>query len=142
MKNNLFVGVDYIGDEDIRLNNDVKHKTKWDVWSDRIIRFFEKMGPLRSDIRHIEARYDKSITNFFVFFRFIYYLSLGAFLIFLYLCIKHITVYLSLDDNVYEICDSYYPCSFFYARFKSSMQLSYSMTLFLFILYGYGFCLY
>ena len=68
MKKNLYVGVDYIGDEDIRLNSDTKQKSKWEIIKERIKEFFERISPLRADINYIKARYDKSITNFFVFF--------------------------------------------------------------------------
>lgn len=120
MKKNLYVGVDYIGDEDIRLNSDVKHKTKFSILKEKITRHLERVSPLRSDLKYIEARYDKSIANFFVFFRFIYYLSLLTFLIFIYLCCNHVNLYVSKNKNIKYFCDSFYPCSFFYARFLSS----------------------
>eukprot|EP00347_Sterkiella_histriomuscorum_P015551 403356606 len=113
MKKNLYVGVDYIGDEDIRLNADVKHKSNWDRFQEKLWMLIEKFGPLRGDIRYIEARYDKQILNFFVFFRFIFYLSLVTFATFLYLCIKHIELYISKSSNVRQLCDEFYP---FYAR--------------------------
>ncbi|CDW77146.1 UNKNOWN [Stylonychia lemnae] len=142
MKKNLYVGVDYIGDEDIRLNSDVKHKSKWEIIKEKMSRFIERISPLRADIHYIEARYDKSITNFFVFFKFIYYMSILSFLIFIYLCSNHARVYLFQKSNLTQVCDQFYPCSLFYARFQSSQKLQYAMTLFIFIVVGYAGCIY
>lgn len=85
MKKNLFVGVDFIGDEEIRVNADVKKISKWATLKKKIGKFLNKLMFLNKDILYIEARYDKSITNFFVFFKFMVDFSILTFIGFLYL---------------------------------------------------------
>ena len=47
MKKNLYVGVDYIGDEVIGINNDVKHKSRWERFKERMWLILERISPLR-----------------------------------------------------------------------------------------------
>lgn len=142
MKKNFFVGVEFLGDEEIRISAKVKVRNKCQIYYDQILAFINKMTPLRKHISYVEARYDKSITTFFIFFRFLFNFSIITALGFLYLCIDHGINYARFDDHWKELCDSVYPCGFFYARFSSSSKLSYSVTMFTFSVVGYFICLY
>jgi hypothetical protein len=93
MKKNLFVGVDFIGDEEIRVNNDIKQRSRWDAFLEKFGSFLGKISLLGKDIKFIEARYDKAITNFFIFTRFIFTFNVITFFGFLYLLIYHVIDY-------------------------------------------------
>lgn len=53
MKKNLFVGVDFIGDEEIRVNTDQKKVSKWDAFTNRVAGVLNAMMLLNKDIIHI-----------------------------------------------------------------------------------------
>lgn len=95
------------------------------------------ISPLKQNVSSLKNRYDRSVTNFFSFFRFIFLLSFFMSLGFLYLCIVHIIDYISVGTNVSELCDTFYPCAFYYGRFNSDERLAYSLTLFLFALISF-----
>src|SRR4051812_33345176 len=90
MKKNLFVGVDFIGDEELRVNSNDKRKSRCDTFLSTLSDFFDRITPLRNEVNHIEARYDRSISNFFVFFRFLVKFNILTCMGFLYLVIYHI----------------------------------------------------
>ena len=55
----------------------------------------------------------------------------------LYLCISHIIKYISKGSNYKILCDTYYPCAFFYSHFPTSFGFAYSTTIFIFFLVGW-----
>jgi len=55
--------------------------------------FINSAFPLRYSVKYIEARYDKSITNFFIFFRFLVTLNIITLFGFLYLMLAHMIKY-------------------------------------------------
>lgn len=114
MKKNLYVGVDYIGDEEIRVGEDSRGMSKWEAFTIKISKCLNSLTLLNRDLIYIEARYDKTITNFFVFFKFIVDLNVLTCFGFLYLLIYHILKY---NSSFFELCDTFYPCAFFYSRF-------------------------
>jgi len=138
LKKNLFVGVDYIGEEEIRVKANVQKKTKWQKFKEKASKALEYITLLNRDVAYIEARYDKTITTFFLFFRFMVNFSLITALGFLYLVIAHSSTY---DGSFKEWCDGFYPCAAFYSRFSSDHKIAYALTLFLFVVVGYMLCI-
>jgi len=59
---------------------------------------------------------------------------------FLYLCIAHIIGYLAKGANYATLCDTYWPCAFFYSRFGTSFKLAYAATNLCFTVAGWFLC--
>lgn len=94
--------MDFIGDEEIRVNNnDFKAKTRCELFSEWVSKTMSKFSLLASNVKHIEARYDKSITNFFIFARFMFTFNLITCIGFSYLLINHLVNH---TTNYWEAC--------------------------------------
>lgn len=50
LKRNLFVGVDFIGDEEIRVNHELKARSKMQLILQKINQLIEYLTPLRVDV--------------------------------------------------------------------------------------------
>jgi hypothetical protein len=97
---------------------------------------YEKLSPLKGDLIFLNRVYEKQVYNFFSFFRFIFVFSLIMAGVFLYLTILHLANY--SGSNPSTLCDSYYPCSFFYSRFTATTFRSpYAFTFAIFAVLGY-----
>lgn len=74
-----------------------------------------------------------------MFLKFMVEFSILTLLGFLYLQIYHVVKY---TDSLTQICDNFYPCGFFFSHFTIHEKLGWSLTFFLFIIFGYAFCVY
>ena len=88
------------------------------------------MAPFRKDLKYIESRYDRAITNVFTFTRFLILFNTFTALVFLYIFIRHIYIQ---NDELGDFCDGFYPCGFFYSNFVAEEALSYTVSMLLFM---------
>lgn len=98
-----------------------------------------RWGPLSSKLTHIQRRFDRSIASYFIFFRFVFLLSLLQSAIFGYLLINHFIQATDYDSLcLFDVV----PCVILYNSFTKDEALGYSFTLLFFLAVGVVVCLY
>ena len=102
---------------------------------EKVNRFIEKISPLRSDVISIKAQYDKAVSGYFDFFRYLFISAVLTLFLFAGLLITHVLKY---DYNYTEFCSGVVstPCIFFYSHFDSNRAILYSGTLIGLIIFG------
>ena len=132
------MGVDFLGDIDIKFYEGQKQGC-WSLFQNRLAGFFDRITPLRSDLRQIRVKYDTSIYALFKFFRFLNSFSLFTFFLFLILNVTHLAWFqYSWSDQ----CAYYIPCVLFYSRYHSNYAVLYSFTFLIFAIVGLFLTLY
>jgi hypothetical protein len=61
---------------------------------------------------------------------------------FVYLCVIHIIDFISKGTNYKQMCDTFYPCGFFYSRFSQANKFAYAATMLLFAISSFFIILY
>jgi hypothetical protein len=108
----------------------INRNTCWGRFKYTLEKYYNFIVPLKSDIKFIFARYDRSVSGLFETFQYLMMLSLSLLLVGLYLLIIHIS-----NTNFSEgTCGSIFPCAFMFSRFKTDDKLAYSITVWMIII--------
>ena len=94
-----------------------------------LMRLWAQYSPLSNTVTTMQKRYDKAISSFFVFFRFLFLVSIVFAAIYAYLIIKHFILTSDFSSTcLYNIV----PCFLLYNSFSSEEQLAFVITLIVF----------
>ncbi len=120
-----------IADQDMLDENEFAVKvqgrrSRWQKVKIAIKAITKFLSPLKNDVAFIKTRYDRSVQNFFQFFRSIFLTSILVALGFIYLCISHLV---SSSSTLSSMTDTYYPNGFFFSHFGTKLALPYSVTM-------------
>lgn len=89
-----------------------------------IIAFVNKFIVLKGEMKRIEANYDKSISSYFSFFKFVVNLSIFILGVYSYLIVSHI---LNFNDSLVSLCNGTL-CFTLYYSFTTSEGFTYAFT--------------
>ncbi|CAG9331345.1 unnamed protein product [Blepharisma stoltei] len=125
MKRELMMGIALVeGDFADFLGKQESEKNCCDKFTDQIKSCFYKVVVLKGEMKRIEARYDKSISAYFSFYKFLVNSSIFILAIFMYLLISHILYY---NGNFLGTCGGG-PCFLLYSAFPTSEDISYCLS--------------
>jgi hypothetical protein len=135
--------LDFANNELRDLDEMVKNKGEgmgcWNKMVAAMSKMWLEWGPLNSTVGSIQKRYDQSVASYFVFFRFLFLLSMIFAGIYSYLLIVHI---INTKDYSTFCLYSFVPCFLLYSSFKTSEYLAFTITLISFLGIGFAYCLY
>ena len=79
-----------------------------------IIKFFNLIMPFKNDINYIKKKYNKTVLMTFKIYRFLFLMSLFAFIIYFILCFFHV---IKQRDSLSDLCKYGIPCFLLYTSF-------------------------
>lgn len=130
MKRELMMGIALVeGDFADLLGKQESEKNMCERIIDQMWQFLYRLVILKGDMKRIEARYDKSISSYFSFYKFLVNSSIFMLAIFSYLLVSHILFY---NGSLVSICTGG-PCFLLYFGFSTSEGFAYSMSIIAFI---------
>ena len=111
----------------------------WTKFVASMSNFWKEWGPLNSTVASITKRYDQSVASYFVFFRFLFLISMIFAAIYTYLLVSHIV---STEDYGKFCMFNFVPCFLLYNSFSQDDSLAFTITLICTLGFGFGYCLY
>ena len=93
----------------------------------------DKLVPLGNDVEHLKARYDYTISGFFVFFRFLVGFSMLTALVFAGLLIYHM---LTFEGSFTDTNGGFYPSFTLFSSFTAKYATTYAGTIQLFMIFA------
>jgi len=131
MKRELMLGIALVeGDFTDFLTKKAQQKSFWNRVVDSVLNFISKFTLLKGSLKRIEAQYDKSISGYFEFSKFLVNASVFILLLYLYLIVSHLVNY---TGSYFAIC-GVSPCWLTYSSFTTDEAFGYSLTLIGFVL--------
>lgn len=125
MQQELMMGINLVGGEVADLvGRQVVQKNFFQKFLESLWNFLSKFIVLKSDIKTIEFRYDKSISAYFGFYKFVVNLSILILGIYSYQLVSHI---LSYNESLIETCQGTL-CFTLYYSFTTDEDFVYSIT--------------
>lgn len=125
-KRDLLTGIALVdGDVADFLGREDREKNILEKISDAVIRILNKFVILKQDLKHVESRYDKSISAYFAFTKYLVNASMAIFAIYAYLLVSHV---ISKSDILTDICAGS-PCWTLYYSFDTDEDFPYSISL-------------
>jgi len=126
IKKEIMLGADYLNQDDGFQIFVVKDENCLTSLYNAFARFMDCLIPCGSDIRYLKARYDRSISGFFIFSRFLLGFSMLTTIIFAPMLILHM---IRNSDYLSKLCNDIYPCFTFFSAFPSDYAIGYSSTI-------------
>jgi len=101
MRRQLFVGIDFLGAGQLRIAQGTK-RTWWKIFTGKIYKLFDAITPHKGDVKSISSKYDKAVSAYFQFFRFVVSFSILMLIVFITLLIIH-SIYYFANEPLTEI---------------------------------------
>lgn len=143
MKAEFSKGLDYANNDtgtmdDLLKTKDGKPLGRCTRFFNILTRLWNLYSPLSASVTRIQKRYDKAIASYFIFFRFLFLISLLFAAVYSYLIVKHI---INTSDFKSVCLYSFVPCFLLYNSFTPDESVAFTSTLISFLGIGIGFCL-
>ena len=143
MRQEFSKGLDFANNDLAGLDDMLKSNNSsagcWAKFLASMTYFWQEWGPLNSTVTSIQKRYDQSVASYFVFFRFLFLISMIFAAIYTYLLVAHIV---RTEDFSKTCMFNFVPCFLLYNSFQKTESLAYTITLISTLGIGFATCLY
>lgn len=128
----LMKGLDFVNDVRLKIHVE-ESNTIIEILIDQLVKFFDGITPLKSQIKHIEGTQTKSIHSFFVFFRRLVTVGIFQTVIFAPFFFFNLVGQVQEDPTfLYTLCPAFLglqmPCGIMYSRIAFQMRILFPLT--------------